>query len=249
MRTFDRRYKRRGAPPGRRHTLPLVRVFLALTLLLPTGVKLLGQVPPPPSPDVGAKATPTAIPAGLPEKVLAELNRARTQPALYADFLAGRRAAYQPDKILVLPGQTPLETQEGVAALDEAIAALRALAAVAASPLPALAADEKLARVAWEMADDQAATGATGHIGSDGATLATRLERQGALVGAAGENIAYGPTTAEEIVFSLVVDDGVAGRGHRQNILNGDFHLVGIAAATHPQWGQVCVMDFAQGWR
>ena len=130
--------------------------------------------------------------------------------------------------------------------MDEAIAVLRALTATP----PALTADERLARVARELAADQAKGGTTGHTGSDGATMLTRFARQGELAGAAGENVAYGVNkSAEEIVFSLVVDDGVVGRGHRQNILNADLHLVGVASAAHPKWGQVCVIDFAQGWR
>ncbi len=185
-------------------------------------------------------------PADLSGQVLLELNRARTEPGLYADFLASRRGAYGNDKVFTLPGQPRLRTQEGVVALEEAIAALRALAA---APRPPLVADERLARVARELAEDQARSGATGHVGSDGAGLATRLTRQGEVDGAAGENVAYGARTAGEIVFGLVVDDGVVGRGHRQNILNADLRLAGVAAAAHPKWGQVCVIDFAQGWR
>jgi uncharacterized protein YkwD len=182
--------------------------------------------------------------ADLQNQVIAELNRARTQPAAYAEWLASRRPAYQNDKTFTLPGQPPLQTQEGVSALEEAIGALRALA----EPLPPLTPDEALAAAARALADDQARTGGTGHIASDGSTLLERLARYGKLQGEAGENLAYGLTTAEEIIFSLIVDDGVADRSHRQNILNKAFRLVGVAVGPHPQWGSVCVIDFAQSF-
>ena len=160
----------------------------------------------------------------------------------YADWLAARRSAYQNDNTLALPAQPLLQTQEGVRALDEAVSALRALS----EPLPALHADPGLAAAAKALADDQARTGGTGHTGSDGSTLADRLARYGQLQGQAGENLAYGATTAVELIVGWVVDDGVAARGHRQNLLNPAFRLAGAAAAPHPQWGSVCVMDFAQ---
>lgn len=216
----------------RRSRVPLLHVFLlaGLGLFFPW---MTGRTEPPTAP---AEADP-------PRQVLAEINRARTQPAAYADFLAERRAAFQ-DKILNLPGQEPLETREGVAPLDEAIAALRALP----KPLPALEFDEALAAAAAELATDQFKTGQTGHVGSAGGTMTTRLARQGTVQGQAGENLAYGTASPEEIVFSLMVDDGVAGRGHRGNLLNPEFRRVGIVVGPHPEWETVCVMDFAQGF-
>lgn len=218
---------------------PAIRRVGALALSL-----VLGWVCARPTP---AAEPPSPLPPGsdLPAQVLLELNRVRTEPGRYAEFLASRRSAYREDKKLVLPGQPALKTREGVAALDEAITALNALG----EPRPALTADERLARVARALADDQAASGTTGHTDGAGGTLNARLTHQGELSGTAGENLAYGAMSASEIVFTLVVDDGVPGRGHRQNILNGDLHLVGVALAAHPKWTQVCVIDFAQGWR
>jgi uncharacterized protein YkwD len=189
----------------------------------------LAQQPSPPAPD-------------FQDQLLAEVNRVRTQPGAYADGLAARRSAYQNDKTLALPAQPLLQTQEGVSALDEAVSVLRTVS----EPLPPLTADEGLAAAAKALADDQARTGGTGHTGSDGSTLAERLARYGQFQGQAGENLAYGPTRAAEVVFSWVVDDGVADRGHRQNLLNPAFRLAGAATAPHPQGGSVCVMAFAQ---
>ena len=64
----------------------------------------------------------------------------------------------------------------------------------------------------------------------------------------AGENIAYGAGDAREIVIQLVVDDGVASRGHRANVFGAAFKYLGVGVGAHPKYGAVCVQDFAGGY-
>lgn len=77
-------------------------------------------------------------PSGLEAKILHEVNRVRTNPARYAIWLESLRQYYD-GMTLSLPGQPPLETQEGLGALDEAINDLRqrrpVLPLVASDPL------------------------------------------------------------------------------------------------------------------
>lgn len=171
--------------------------------------------------------------------VLAEVNFARTEPARYAEFLAGCRAHYQ-GNLLALPGEPPTRTREGVAALDEAVQTLRR-----ARPLPPLALSDGLGRAAAELARDQARTGAHGHRAADGSTPFARMSRHGRWHSHAGEAIDYGGLTARRVVFNLIVDDGVRDRGHRLNLLAPDFRVAGIARASHPRYRQMCVIDFA----
>lgn len=60
-----------------------------------------------------------------------------------------------------------------------------------------------------------------------------------------GENIVYGQTEARDAILSFIIDDGVPHRGHRQNILNPNFRVVGVACGPHPVYQTVCVMIFA----
>ncbi len=175
----------------------------------------------------------------LESAVVEELNLARTRPAEYADILTSFQA-YVKGGFLELPGRVAVKLAEGGGAIREAIAFLGRQPA-----LPALAISKGLSMSARDQAMDQGKSGATGHGGSDLSTPFARMDRYGTWQGTAGENCSYGPDTAREIVIALIVDDGVTSRGHRANIFSRDFLRVGVAVASHPVYGTVCVQDFA----
>src|SRR5688572_4079883 len=58
------------------------------------------------------------------ERIIAELNEMRSNPAVYAAKINERRRYYR-GNVLRLPGNVPIRTQEGLAALDEAVRSLR----------------------------------------------------------------------------------------------------------------------------
>ena len=188
-----------------------------------------------------AAATP-AYATPLAAAVLAELNFVRTNPRKYAEeVLVPRRSLFN-GNIYAEPGKIPLETQEGLAPLDECITVLRSTAAVGSLSL-----EKGLCLAAQWLADDQARTGGVGHVGSDGSALATRISRYGVWGITCGENCAYGSKTAREIVAQLLIDDGVPNRGHRINILRKEFQKVGFGFSDKDKapYNAVAVMDFA----
>lgn len=192
-------------------------------------------------------AGPPAQVAPAPERahaqaVVKELSWARTAPREYAGFLRELRPLYDGKK-LRLPGEVPILTEEGAAALEEAIAFLEK-----ARPIGPLRWNEGLAMAARDHAEDQARTGGTGHLGSDGSRLQARLLRHGLPLETFGEVIAYGRDPARMTAISLLVDDGVPNRGHRTLIFNPDLHAAGAATATHPTYGAVTVVDLAGGF-
>src|SRR3979411_1756208 len=58
--------------------------------------------------------------------VVREMNLARQNPALYADYLEELRGHFD-GRVLVLPGQTKIYTKEGLGAVNEAIRFLRSV--------------------------------------------------------------------------------------------------------------------------
>ena len=174
--------------------------------------------------------------ANLTQDVIAELNRVRTNPQEYAAYLQAHRALYTPEGYLKQPGKPLLRTHEGVAALDEAIRELSH-----ARPQAPLSASDLLVGSARLLVDDQSKNGQTGH----GSFPFDRMARAGVVNMARGEDVAYGAHTAEQIVYNLVVDDGVRDRGHRRNIMQTMFNQAGVSIGSHPVYGTMCVIDFA----
>ena len=184
---------------------------------------------------------PTEMSA-LETDIVRELNLARTQPAQYATHLQELLGRFQGNDVMFTHGRM-VRTQEGPAAVEEAIRFLRTQV-----PLPPLKASAGLMLGARDHARDQGRTGQTGHVGSDGSEPADRVSRHGRWTESVGENISYGPENARDIVMALMVDDGVPTRGHRTNMYRGAFRRVGVAVGTHPRFGIVCVMNFANGF-
>ena len=185
---------------------------------------------------VTAKLPVAAKPENLTQQVISELNRVRSNPQAYASYLEQFRSYYMADGTLRIPGRVAMRTHEGINALEEAIRELNR-----ATPQPQLTASDILAGSARALMIDQSQSGQFGH----GSMPFERMARCGVTNDIKGENVAYGASTAQSIVYNLVVDDGVRNRGHRRNILTTEFHEAGVSYGSHPKYGTMCVIDFA----
>lgn len=174
--------------------------------------------------------------------VVQEMSDARVSPRAYARHLRELRDAFE-GTLWRRPGRVPLRTEEGVAALDEAIAFLEA-----ARPVGPLRFNDGLALAARRHAQDLGPRGALDHVGADGSRLSDRLNRLGTWHGLIAENISTGEPEARQVVIQLLVDDGVPGRGHRRNLFNPDLHQAGAGSAPHRDYRVVTVIDYADGF-
>jgi uncharacterized protein YkwD len=181
--------------------------------------------------------------SSLENAVVHELNMARTAPKDYASFLEQYKKYYD-KKLLKLPGQTPILTNEGVWAVVEAIRFLRSV-----KPLPPLNPSKGMSSGARDHVTDQGSSGSSQHKGSDGSQPWDRVNRYGSWEKSIGENIAFGIDKARNIVMFLIIDDGVSSRGHRKNIFNPDFRVIGVACGQHATYRTVCVITFAGGYK
>jgi len=178
----------------------------------------------------------------LERDVIREHNLARADPPRYAAFLKLHRSRYT-GKTLAGPAGRSIATQEGVAAVDEAIGELEKL-----RPMPPLAPSQGMSLASRDHAADIGQRGIMGHTGTDGSTPSDRMNRHGQWQGGCGENIAGGIADARSIVLQLIIDDGVPGRGHRRNIFNPQYRVTGVHFGSHGRLGSICVITYANGY-
>lgn len=175
----------------------------------------------------------------LEADVLAELNRVRADPQGYADDLREYRNGF--DGLVAYSRETPdgIMTKEGAAAVEEAIAFLDRQ-----SPLPPLSETGLLSKGAGDLVADQGDSGRVGHISSGGLNPSARMVRHGGGAYVA-EVITYGPPDPRSVVRQLIVDDGVARRGHRLLVFSGQYRFAGVACGPHATYGAMCVVDLS----
>lgn len=104
--------------------------------------------------------------------------------------------------------------------------------------LQPLALDESLCEIARDHATDMVKTGYFGHVSPTGATLSTRLSRANVAFRKAGENLAGHTSVAEAHVMLMM------SAMHRGNILNPEFHTMGVAVVSGGPYGMMIVEVF-----
>ena len=178
--------------------------------------------------------------ADIETQILSELNQCRKSPKDYAAKLQSTLKYYK-GKIYEKPGSTSIETEEGKTNVQECIKYLKE-----SKPRPELKFSPILEKAAQEHVNDIGSKGLMGHIGSDSSGPNDRVERFGTLQGSFGEIIDYGNSNAEDVIISLLVDDGNLNRVNRLNIMNPDHLYVGIAFGKHEDMQFLSVIVLAQ---
>jgi uncharacterized protein YkwD len=197
----------------------------SVLLVLAAGLSVSGQ----------AVAAPS-----LADDVLGEINYARANPQAYARELRDYRRLFNGRLVDDDPQTGGHLTREGVAAVDEAIRALERQPA-----LPPLEYGAVLAEAAQDHADEQGPRGLVGHESPSGASPSARVQARGGGPYVA-ETISYGSATPRAVVRQLIVDDGVADRGHRKIVFSPDMRFAGAGCAAHAAYGHSCVIDYGQ---
>ena len=181
----------------------------------------------------------------LEHEIVLEHNLARTDPAAYAKHLE-KWLLYFDGDLLRRPGRMALQTLEGSQAVEEAIHFLRA-----AEPVGTMSPSSGMSRAARDHVNDLGPDGETSHTGEDGSRPQDRVNRYGRWLTTVAENMAfgqYGESDARSVVMQLMIDDGVPNRGHRTNIFNPAFAVVGVACGPHTTYEAMCVVDYAGGY-
>jgi uncharacterized protein YkwD len=102
------------------------------------------------------------------------------------------------------------------------------------APAPPLVAAKALNAAAADHARDMARKNYFEHRGNDGSEAKDRVLRAGYRSRLTGENIAFGPESAEEVVAGWL-----ASPGHCANIMDPRFEHIGVALATGRKRGRI----------
>jgi hypothetical protein len=175
--------------------------------------------------------------------VILAINALRSDPAAFARRYVREMASFYDGSLLTYPGEIPIGTVEGVAAVEALHDFL-----LTQPPVGLLTPSPGMSRAASDHARDLSFSGRTSHTGADGSDPFTRMNRYGIWSQTAAESIAYGSCDGLRIVLQLAVDDGVATRGHRTDLLNPDFTRCGVAVAPHPEFRHCCTIEYAAAY-
>ncbi|WP_052055993.1 PPC domain-containing protein [Myxosarcina sp. GI1] len=156
--------------------------------------------------------------AAIESEILAEINRARTQPQAYADWLEQQQQYYQ-GILLKLPGEQAIRTNRGFKALQEAIAFLRQQ-----PPLPPLSSSEALSATAETQLD--AIFNFTNGININ------------------LDNISYSLVTPQAIVMQLIVDDRFPDRRRRLSLFTTESEQAGIVCEPDERYDNICAIAY-----
>gem|GEM_PF-568936 len=186
-----------------------------------------------------AWAQPVAArPDSFEAAVLAEINLLRGNPAAYADTLREYGTRIRGKVVFDAEDNLVEISNEGVHAVDEAIAALSD-----AAPVARLQSGDLLSFAAGDHAAHQAETGEIGHqSGGRGPGERVMARGGGRYV---SEVISYGQRTPQDVVRQLIVDDGVPSRGHRHLLLTNHYRFAGVGCDRHARWQAMCVINLA----
>ncbi len=200
------------------------------------------QIPGRPEPPAGRggrlRAAATVVAVGLALLVAPRLIGTGVRPRLIGDAApdSSRPPARQPatpptGSRARLPAGLPAgpSAPPATAAYDRQILAL-VNSARSGNGCGALALDSRLQAAAREHTRDMAGSGRFSHTGTDGSTPFQRAAAHG-FTGAVGENIARGYETPR-----AVMNAWMASPGHRANILNCDFRLLGVGYVAGGSW-------------
>ena len=176
----------------------------------------------------------------LSEELFKLHNELRKNPKSFIEKLS-KADSYFKDKIFRYPSEISIETYEGPNGIKNAIEFLKNQ-----NPVKELIYSESLSKSAFDHANDIGKQGLYSHESSNGALLNERIEKYTEWDGAIAESLQFCYKTPENIIMSLIIDDGSKGKHQRQNLFSEEFQYVGIGCAKHKTFKLCTVFNYAK---
>ena len=174
-----------------------------------------------------------------------ELNKLRQNPKSYIPLIEAEMKTIKRNNVLNRKDYNlQIQTQEGKAAYEEAILFLKKQ-----KPVPALKKENKLSYAAQDLVKDIGERGVVTHQDKEGQYTSERIEKYCEWDYCANEVIEVSSKNPQDILISLLVDDGVRNRADRNALFKNIYKYVGIACGPHSEYEIVTVLVFAGGIR
>jgi len=173
-------------------------------------------------------------------EIIREMNLARTQPKLFADYLEKNRKPYFEGDLLNLPdAEFMLKTHEGIKAVDDAIRFLRRTQAC-----PPLTPSIGLCATESELIKEKGPTGQESWHDD----FLERIKRWGTVAGEAVEIVNFGAADPKEQVIRLIISDGDSERDLRQRLFDIRWKVVGVSYGNHASHNKMLAISFGEGF-
>jgi len=178
-------------------------------------------------------------------EVLEALSFVRQEPDKVIEMLERKRKYFKGEEYSLGPGRV-LMTEEGVEAVDDAIRFLKKQ-----KPLGPIEIHNNpgLKMACADHVHDNGTTGSLKHSGSDGSKPHHRVTRYGKWHELCGECLWFGSCQSGlEMILDLIIDDGVADRGHRICIYTPSYTMAGVKLGPHSVMEMMLGIDFVNGY-
>ena len=174
-----------------------------------------------------------------------ELNKLRQDPRSYIPLIEAEMNTIKKNNVLKKKDSNlQIQTLEGKAAYEDAILFLQKQ-----EPVSALEKEIRLSYAAQDLVKDIGERGVVTHQDKDGLYVSERIEKYCEWDFCANEVIEVSSKNAQDILISLLVDDGIRDRLDRRALFQRIYNYVGIACGPHLEYEIVTVLVFAGGIR
>lgn len=168
-----------------------------------------------------------------------EINSVRSDPHAYASHLSDMLPRFQGSKYIIPGTNSARETQEGVTAVQHAIAYLRQL-----KPLSEVSLSAGLSQSCRDLVAKASQTSNLASVETETESDA-RLSKYGHFVGKLFQNVALGNLPPRDMVISWIVDDGNPSRQQRECLFDAANSVIGISSGPHMKFGRITVLASA----
>jgi uncharacterized protein YkwD len=174
-----------------------------------------------------------------------ELNKLRQDPRSYIPYIEAQMKLIKKNNILKKnDSNLQIQTIEGKSAYEEAILFLEEQ-----EPVEPLTKEIKLSYAAQDLVKDIGERGVVSHQDKNGLYTSERIEKYCEWDFCANEVIEVSSKNPQDILVSLLVDDGLRDRPDRRALFQNIYNYVGIACGSHIEYEIVTVFVFAGGIR